>query len=77
MTRTRATSSRGIEWLRDVVVCAQVKPLQGILFGRLCSQHDDGQVRFCAQDLADFKPIDLWKHPIEDHQAGVFLAGQH
>ncbi len=64
----RATSSRGIERLRQVVVGADLEPddLVDVLVAR--GEHQDRHVRVLAQPLADLDPVDVGEHQVEHDQ---------
>ena len=63
------------EWFGDVIIRADLQACDLIDLLREGGEHDDGYVAFTAQDAADFAPVDVGEHQVEDDEIGFFAAG--
>ena len=66
--RMRPSSSRGRERLRDVVVGADLEPLEQILLRVARRQHDDRHAAARADAPADLGPAEPGQHRVEEHE---------
>src|SRR6185369_3770174 len=58
------------EWLRDVVVGAQLEPDDLIELRALCREHHDRHARFGPDDPADLDAGELGQHEVQEDQVG-------
>ena len=70
---TRATSSRGRERLRQVVVGADLEPGQAVGLLAERGDHDHRQLRARPDPAAERQPVDARQHQVEDDEARRLL----
>ena len=67
------------EWLRNIIVRAEVKPLYNVQLGRFCRDHNDRHRTgrgVGAQPAQDLQAVFLRQHDVQQHKVGKLFTAR-